>query len=77
MTQEEIEKIPLRFQCHTSMEHEHTTTYSAEYKGHSFGLCVHVPFQDGEPKGREHKHYMVDGHVFKTRKKFIEYCECL
>lgn len=77
MKREEIEQIPLRFQCHLSMEHEHTSTYSASYNGHSFGLCVHVPFKDGEPKGRSYKHYMVDGKVFKTMKKFLEYCEQL
>ena len=77
MSEEEILNIPLQYQCHSSFEYKHTSTYSASYMGHSFGLCVHVPYENGEPRGRVYRHYMVDGKVFKTKKKFIEYCKNL
>ena len=52
MTREEINLIPFKFSYHISMEDEHTTTYSASYNGHLFAICKHVPFKNGEPKGR-------------------------
>ena len=73
----EITKIPFKFQTHLNMEHEHCTTYTAEYKGHQFGMCKHEPYKDGVPKGRAYTHYMVDGKVFKTLQKFYEHCETL
>lgn len=60
-----------------SMEDEHTITYTASYKGHGFAMCKHTPYKDGVPKGRTYTHYMVDGKVFKTLKKFYEHCETI
>lgn len=77
MTKEEINQIPFKFSSHMSMEDEHTTTYSASYNEHLFAVCQHVPFKNGEPKGRTYTHYMVDGKVFKTKEKFYQYCETL
>ena len=77
MEKEEINKIPFKFHTHLNMEHKHCTTYTAEYKGHQFAMCKHVPYKDGVPKGRTYTHYMVDGKVFKTLQKFYEHCETL
>lgn len=77
MTREEINQIPFKFSCHMSMEDEHTIAYTASYKGHQFGLCIHTPYKDGVPKGRTYTHYSVDGKVFKTKEKFYKYCETI
>lgn len=77
MTREEVNKIPFKFSLHLNKEGEHCTTYTAEHNGHTFGMCKHVPYKDGEPKGRTYTHYMVDGKVFKTIEKFYEYCESI
>lgn len=78
MTKEEVNKIPFRFATHLSMEHEHCSTYTAEYNGHQFAMCKHTPYKDGVPKkGKGYTHYMVDGKVFKTLEKFYEYCETI
>ena len=77
MTKEQVNAIPFKFSSHMSMEHEHCTTYTAQHDGHQFAMCKHVPFKNGEPKGRAYCHYMVDGKVFKTLPKFYEYCETI
>ncbi len=59
------------------MEDKHCTTYKAEYKRHTFGICTHVPYKDGLPKGKPYVHYSVDGRVFKTKQKFYEFCSTL
>jgi len=35
-------------------------------------ICDHVPYKDGEPKGKSYRHYMLDGKVFKKWDKFVE-----
>lgn len=77
MTIEELSKIEFAPCAHMSMEDEHTMSYTATYKGHAFGICDHTPYKDGVPKGRSYRHFMVDGKVFKTKKKFYDYCEIL
>lgn len=77
MTKEEIDKIPFAFSSHLSMVDKHCTTYIASHGGHLFGMCRHVPYKNDEPKGKPYTHYMVDGKVFKSKKKFYEYCETL
>ena len=77
MTRTEVNSIPFKFASHLSMEHEHCTTYTAQHGGHSFGMCKHVPYRDGEPRGRAYVHFMVDGKVFKTKEKFYQFCETL
>lgn len=74
MTKEEIGKIRFVFQSHLSLEDEHCTTYIAEQNSHKFGICKHVPYKDGKPKGRAYSHYMVDGVVFNTKRKFYDFC---
>lgn len=77
MTTKEINNIPFCFSSHLNMEHEHCTTFNAEYKGHKFGMCRHSPYKNGVPKGKPYVHYMVDGKVFKTKEKFLQHCETL
>ena len=77
MTREEVNQIAFAPSIHLNMEHEHTMSYTAIYKDHAFGICDHTPYKDGEPKGRSYRHFMVDGKVFKSKKKFYEYCETL
>lgn len=70
MTVEELKKIPLHFVCHLNMGDVHTTTYASE--DNRIGICDHVPYKDGEPKGRTYRHWMLDGKVFKKWDKFVE-----
>lgn len=77
MTKEQVNAIQFKEIWHLSMEHEHCTTYVAVHNGHQFAMCRHVPYRDGQPKGRVYAHYMVDGKVFKTLPKFYEYCETI
>ena len=70
MTEEELKKVPFTFNSHLSMEHEHCTSYVA--LGGRLGFCDHVPYRDGEPRGRGYRHYMIDGKVYKKKEKFIE-----
>ena len=70
MTIEELEKKPFRFVSHLSMEHEHCITY-VSYDGR-IGYCDHIPYKNGEPKGRSYRHWMVLGKVYKSKKKFLE-----
>lgn len=77
MTREEIDKIPFKFISHTSFDAEYACTYYAEYKSHVFLLCDHVPIKEINPRGRGYRHYAVDGKVFKTKKKFYQFCETI
>lgn len=70
MTIEELEKVPFKFHSHMSMEGEHTTTYFSE--DGKIGFCNHVPFKNGEPRGRPYRHYWLNGKVYKSKKKFLE-----
>lgn len=70
MTLEELTRIPFHFECHLNMEDEHCTTYAND--DGRIKICDHVPYKDGEPKGRTYRHYMLDGKVFKKWDKFIE-----
>ena len=73
MTIEELEKVKFKFHSHMSMEDEHTTTYFSE--DGKIGFCDHVPRDEyGMVKkgGRAVRHFMIDGKVYKTKKKFLE-----
>ena len=70
MTIEELEKMPFKFHSHMSMEDEHITTYLSE--DGKIGFCNHVPFKDGDPHGRSYRHYLLNGKVYKSKKKFLE-----
>lgn len=72
MTIEELEKIPFHLVAHLNMEDMHCTTYMSDCK--RFGFYDHVPFKDGEPDKRRkaYRHYMINGKVYKTKKKFLE-----
>lgn len=71
MTEEELGKIPFRCVCCTSWEHEHTITYSA--LDGRLGFCMHTPKkEDGSFARRGYTHYLIDGKVYKSRKKFLE-----
>ena len=73
MTVEELEKVKFKFHSHMSMEDEHTTTYFSE--DGKIGFCDHVPRDEYGmvKKGcRAVRHFMIDGKVYKTKKKFLE-----
>ena len=73
MTIEELEKVKFHFVAHMSMEDEHTTTYASE--DNRLGICDHVPRDEyGMVKkgGRAVRHFMIDGKVYKSKKKFLE-----
>ena len=73
MTEQDLAKIKFRCVCHLSMEHEHAMTYeSIDYRP-VIGMCSHVPYKDGVPKGRVYTHYRVNGKVFKSKAKLLEY----
>ena len=73
MTEEELKKIPFRETCHMAMEGEYTTTYMS--KDGRLGFCDHVPrdkYGMVKKGGRAVRHFMIDGKVYKSKKKFLE-----
>ena len=72
MTLEEFMKIPVRETCHLALEDEYTTTYASA--DNRVGVCVHVPRhpETGQPHGRAYRHYMIDGKVYRSKKKLEE-----
>ena len=70
MTDEEIKAIKFKWQSHMSMEDEHTTCYISECG--RFGICHHVPYKNGYPRGRSFTHYRIGDKVYKSKQKFIE-----
>lgn len=69
MTIEELEKVPFYFVCSVSMEHEHTLTYESE--DGRLGYCDHTPKRKNGDFGKGHRHWHIDGKVYKTKEKFI------
>ena len=73
MTEEELKKVPFRETCHMAIEGEYSTTYMSE--DGRLGFCDHVPRDEyGMVKkgGRPVRHFMIDGKVYKSKKKFLE-----
>ena len=73
MTIEEIKHIPFHFVCSAAWEHEHTMTYMS--KDGRMGFCDHVPrdkYGMVKKGGRAVRHFMIDGKVYKSKKKFLE-----
>lgn len=73
MTIDELKAIPFHFVCSAAWETEHTTTYESE--DGRLGFCDHVPRDEyGMVKkgGRAVRHFMIDGKVYKSKKKFLE-----
>ena len=70
MTIEELKKVKFHFVAHMSMEDCHTKTYESE--DGKLGWCDHVPFKNGEPKGRAYRHYRIGLKIYKTKAKFLE-----
>ena len=73
MTIEELKKVPFRETCHMAMEGEYTTTYMS--KDGRLGFCDHVPrdkYGMVKKGGRAVRHFMIDGKVYKSKKKFLE-----
>ena len=73
MTEEELKKVPFRETCHMAMEGEYTTTYMS--KDGRLGFCDHVQrdkYGMVKKGGRAVRHFMIDGKVYKTKKKFLE-----
>lgn len=70
MTEKDLEKIPFHFVAHMNYEDEHSTTYSSE--DGRLGFCDHVPFKNGEPKGRAYRHYRIGLKIYKSKAKFLE-----
>lgn len=70
MTLEELKKIPLHFVCHLNMGDVHTTTYASE--DNRIGICDHVRYKDGEPKGKSYRHWRIDNNVYKKWDDFVK-----
>ena len=70
MTIEEIKHIPFHFVCSAAWEHEHTTCYISECG--RFGICHHVPYKNGYPRGRSYTHYRIGDKIYKSKQKFID-----
>ena len=73
MTIEELKDIPFHFVAHMALESEHTMSYETE--DGRLGFCDHVPRDEyGMVKkgGRAVRHFMIDGKVYKSKKKFLE-----
>ena len=73
MTEEELKKVPFRETCHMAMEGEYTTTYMS--KDGRLGFCDHVPrnkYGMVKELGRAVRPFMIDGKVYKSKKKFLE-----
>ena len=72
MTLEEFMKIPVRETCHLALDDEYSTTYASA--DNRVGVCVHVPRhpETGQPHGRSYRHYMIDGKVYRSKKKLEE-----
>ena len=65
---------------HLSTSDEHCTVRNAKRIGHKFQVCSHVPTEDykqSHPYARQYEHYMVDGVIYKSRKKLLEAIEKL
>ena len=73
MTEEELKKVPFRETCHMAFVGEYTTTYMS--KDGRLGFCDHVPrdkYGMVKKGGRAVRHFMIDGKVYKSKKKFLE-----
>lgn len=70
MTVEEFGKIVFHFASHLNMGSEHATTYLSE--DGRFGICDHQPYRRGVPYGRCHRHWRIDGKVYKSWDKFVK-----
>jgi hypothetical protein len=73
MTEEELKKVPFHKTWHVAMEGEYITTYMS--KDERMIICDHVPRDEcGMVKkgGRSVRHFMIDGKVYKSKKKFLE-----
>ena len=73
MTEEELKKVPFHKTFHLAMEGEYATTYMS--KDGRLGFCDHVQRDEcGMVKkgGRSVRYFMIDGKVYKSKKKFLE-----
>lgn len=70
MTIEELEKVKFHFVSHLSMVDMHITTYVSD--DGRIGFSDHVRYKNDQPTGRSYRDYMIDGKVYKSKKKFLE-----
>lgn len=64
-----------QFTGHLAMANEHYTTRTAKAYGHTFRVCFHVPTDEYKLEhkyARGYERYMVDGVVYKSKKKLLE-----
>ena len=69
MTEEEFYKLDWRKRCHLNMAKECSTTWQTE--DGRFAICDHTIRKGEFEYGRTYRHYMIDGNVYKSRKKFL------
>lgn len=72
MTDQDLAKIKFKFVMSMSGEYEHMVSY--ESVGHipTIAICIHTPVRKDGTFGREYRHYLFNGKVYKTKKKFLE-----
>lgn len=70
MTGEELAKLPFRMVSHMAAEDFHVATYMND----EYGIVVskQTRMKDGTVFGRSTVHYMHNGKLYKSKKKFLE-----
>lgn len=70
MTKEELEKLPFRTVSHMAAEDFHVFTYMND----EYGILVsrEIRMKNGTVYGRSTVHYMHNGKLYKSKKKFLE-----
>ena len=70
MTEDEFYKLPWRKRRHINMANECASTWQTD--DGRFAICDHTVKKGEFEYGRTYRHYMIDGKVYKSRKKFLE-----
>lgn len=70
MTKEELAKLPFRMVSHMAAEDYHVATYMNDEYG--IVVCKQTKVKNELEFGRSTVHYMHNGKVYKSKKKFLE-----
>ena len=73
MTEQELKALPWQWAAHWSMEDAHYTNMYAKTDFFTIHASKYVPYKNGQPSGKGSTHYMLNGKVFKSAKKLLEF----
>lgn len=73
ITKEQFNRIRFRCTEHLSMVDGHSMISESVDFLPKIDRCDYVPYKDGGPQGIPTTHYCINGKVFKTKAKAIEY----